>query len=122
MRKLILTAAAVIALSSPVFAQSEADMKKATDGFRTGMDNMSAALEKQRDTVCPNQNSDTDKFICKIQFASAVATVAGIKFDQIKVEMNAGMGNKTGFEKAKQDLEKGFANLKVQLEQLSKWK
>ena len=122
MRKIILTTVALVALCSPVFAQSDADMKKATDGFHTGMDNIVAALEKQRDAVCPGQSGETDKFICKIQFASAVATVSGIKFDQVKVEMNAKMGNKAGFEKAKQDLDKSFANLKVQLEQLSKWK
>ena len=122
MRKLILTAAVFVAFCSPVIAQSDADIKKATDGFRSGMDGMVTAFEKQRDQVCPNQSGETDKFICKIQFASAIATVSGIKFDQVKVEMNAKMGDKEGFEKAKQALDKSFANLKAQLDQLSKWK
>ena len=122
MRKIILTTVALVALCSPVFAQSDADMKKAEDNFYAGMTSMSAALEQQRDTVCPKQTQSADQFICKIQFASAMALTSTIKFSQMAVKTNAMTGNKDGFEKAKKDLDQAFANLKVQLDQLSKWK
>ena len=121
MRKLALIAAVFVAISSSAFAQSDAETKKALDNFYAGMTNIGNALSDQRDTVCKKQGM-LDQDLCNMQFAAAIALTSTIKFSQMQVQIAAASNNKDSFDKATKDLATKLGNLKVQLEQVSKWK